>query len=599
MASDLDSLEDLFLQPANSSVRAVGKFRPKAKLRSKIDHLNQLSSIPSDSGCAKQTSTGFTSSDLSSSGPCSTTHTDYSTGIEMQELTIYRSADHPVSLGNRDLPHVEESISVSPSAVPESVSASDDPLCDVAMLTGVGHLEPDDGRSTKEATEFFTGFESLDDLLIHASSSTGVELVSPLVGSQVAPLNHADLPQISSMEFSTVAPGSSAPENSSVKLSETTFFYENKDLEVDHGSKEATGYSGLESLDDIFLETIPSSVKGKGNFRPKPKTITVAEQLIHPSSHTDAGESNSLPLEAEFHPTEKGCTKEGSTPLQDASADFSRIIPCVNADLEFPHMKNRKRKTSNASEEIGEEAQLQELQQVAPSSEELDGGKSSRKLRKRIINESPVNETDAETDETSNTSILAEDYNDDDEYRGEKEMPEKNTAPSKPRGPTATNGNQVNFCGGESELPDSANKKPPKKKFSHSTRRNRRLVNKELLDTPEDEIDPTKLILKDLILLAEIKERKMIKEAAALKKSFPNPSNNDPSHQNITEEDDPLDSHRIEPSSFKLNYHSFMVKTPKERWSPSDTKLFYEFVKCPGYSAIWFRFCYDTTTLSW
>lgn len=33
------------------------------------------------------------------------------------------------------------------------------------------------------------------------------------------------------------------------------------------------------------------------------------------------------------------------------------------------------------------------------------------------------------------------------------------------------------------------------------------VVNKELLQTPEDEIDPQKVPMKDLILLAEYKER--------------------------------------------------------------------------------------------
>ncbi|KAG9442716.1 hypothetical protein H6P81_018570 [Aristolochia fimbriata] len=543
MSSDLDLLDDVLLLPANMSVRPAGKFRPKAKSQPKNEHPNQLSSIPSDSGCPKQTSPGITSSDLPSSRQCSASHTDYPAGVETLQPTIYRSDEDPVSLGNTDSREVEGSIMASPRAVQELGGAPNDPLCDVAM-----------------ATEFFTGFESLDDLPLHASSSTGVDLVSPPLGSEGAVLNHADLPQAPSMEFSTVSPGSSAPLDSSVQLSEATFFYVNKDLDADHGSKEATGFSGLESLDDIFLEPTSSLAKVKGKFRPKPKTRTVPEQLLHSSGLADAMESSFSPMGAQCYPTGNGCTREGSTTCKDASADFSRILPCENAGLEFSHVKDRKRKSSNPSEDVGNKAPLQELQQVTSASEELDGGKSSRKLRKRIVNESPVNESDAET----------EDYMDDDEYRGEKDIPENNRTPTGLQDPTATNGNQADVHIGESELPDSANKKPPKKKFSHSTRRNRRLVNKELLDTPEDEIDPTKLILKDLILLADIKERKINKEAAALKKSFRNPSSN---------EDDPSASDSVEPSSFKLNYHSFMVKSPKERWSPPDTKLFYEAIR--------------------
>ncbi|KAI3959059.1 hypothetical protein MKX01_023735 [Papaver californicum] len=68
---------------------------------------------------------------------------------------------------------------------------------------------------------------------------------------------------------------------------------------------------------------------------------------------------------------------------------------------------------------------------------------------------------------------------------------------------------------------ESLDKEPPKKKFSHSTRRNKRRVDKVLLETPEHEINPRKLILKDLILLAEAKERLLVADPNAASNSSP------------------------------------------------------------------------------
>ncbi|RWV77309.1 hypothetical protein GW17_00061881, partial [Ensete ventricosum] len=72
------------------------------------------------------------------------------------------------------------------------------------------------------------------------------------------------------------------------------------------------------------------------------------------------------------------------------------------------------------------------------------------------------------------------------------------------------------------EKPDSVVENSPKKRFPHATRRRRRQgsVNKVLLQTPEDEIDPRQISIRDLIMLAEAKERIASKETAAMSKLF-------------------------------------------------------------------------------
>ncbi|CAD5197467.1 unnamed protein product [Musa acuminata subsp. malaccensis] len=70
--------------------------------------------------------------------------------------------------------------------------------------------------------------------------------------------------------------------------------------------------------------------------------------------------------------------------------------------------------------------------------------------------------------------------------------------------------------------PDSVVENSPKKKFPHATRRRRRdlHMNKVLLQTPEDEIDLRQISIRDLIMLAEAKERIARKETAAMSKLF-------------------------------------------------------------------------------
>ncbi|WOK95817.1 hypothetical protein Cni_G18229 [Canna indica] len=75
------------------------------------------------------------------------------------------------------------------------------------------------------------------------------------------------------------------------------------------------------------------------------------------------------------------------------------------------------------------------------------------------------------------------------------------------------------------KVPEKCNssiEKSPKKKFPHATKRKRRQVNKVLVQTPEDELDPRQISIKDLIMLAEAKEGISNKAAAAVGKLFSN-----------------------------------------------------------------------------
>ncbi|XP_044472687.1 uncharacterized protein LOC123201306 [Mangifera indica] len=149
--------------------------------------------------------------------------------------------------------------------------------------------------------------------------------------------------------------------------------------------------------------------------------------------------------------------------------------------------------------------------------------------RKREATPQPVDEPDDETHDSFTAEPLSINVDEDvgiDEQRVESKA-QKKRAPRKSKKPVTENEKPVRKCKKSNEASDQSTKEPAKK-FYHSTRRNRRCVSKELLETPEDEIDPRKVPLKDLILLAEYRERLESKEAKTSTRSSTNQSAENP-----------------------------------------------------------------------
>ncbi|KAI5384352.1 uncharacterized protein LOC127101519 isoform X2 [Lathyrus oleraceus] len=132
----------------------------------------------------------------------------------------------------------------------------------------------------------------------------------------------------------------------------------------------------------------------------------------------------------------------------------------------------------------------------------------------------------------------------------------------------------------------------PPKKFPHSSRRRKRCVDKALLD--DEFLDQRTLPIRDIILLAEYKERLAKKEAATSKTSSTNQSDGDFLHEaDVNNEEeffgsddeyrDPDDDHQVSEKFTStaplLNYQSFMEKAPRGKWSKQDTEMFYEAVR--------------------
>ncbi|KAL2921646.1 Transcription factor TFIIIB component B'' [Bienertia sinuspersici] len=133
------------------------------------------------------------------------------------------------------------------------------------------------------------------------------------------------------------------------------------------------------------------------------------------------------------------------------------------------------------------------------------------------------------------------------------------------------------------QKPDESTQKPPKK-FPHATRR-KRCVDKSLLEAPEDELDLQRVPIKDLIVLAEYRERQAKKDAAtappsATSERIDNMAEDLPYVDNETDQygdaSDIPSTSAVQTDTGYFNYQTYMNKGTRARWTKQDTELFYQ-----------------------
>ncbi|KAJ0077619.1 hypothetical protein Patl1_36484 [Pistacia atlantica] len=378
---------------------------------------------------------------------------------------------------------------------------------------------------------------------------------------------------------------------------------------------------------DFISEATVASGWHAGKIKTKPKLRAEKEKSSISITYADAVESVMQPPTAEFVSSETQYVSEGSFSVfppdhmfDYSSIDLGYIIPpSESIASEFPMHEELTNlaETSHAdtttlgdvqtedvcgmtenSSSVGRERKVsttsnlsQRSNESSLVSEEHKGDKSSMKLRKRVAAPQLVDEPDDETHDSFTAEPLSSNVDEDVGNNGSRveSKAQKKRAPRKSKKPVPENEKPVRKRKKSNEESDQSTKEPPKK-FSHSTRRNRRRVSKELLDTPEDEIDPQKVPLKDLIILADYRERLESKET----KTSTTPLTNQSAENPFDEEDyhngeetfaseqgngytGDQATRRVQSSHF--NYQSFMKKTPTVRWSKQDTDLFYEAVR--------------------
>ncbi|CAL5058525.1 unnamed protein product [Urochloa decumbens] len=127
---------------------------------------------------------------------------------------------------------------------------------------------------------------------------------------------------------------------------------------------------------------------------------------------------------------------------------------------------------------------------------------------------------------------------------------------------------------------EDASAEKPEKKLTHRIRQNRAKEVKTLLEKSRDDINPMKLSAAHLRLLQEARERVNAKEnpsGPSSNTSFQLDDMDDLDYRD--EEERNFDNDRTENSVQnvkKLNYHSYMNKQTRGRWSKSDTDMFYK-----------------------
>ncbi|TYH53625.1 hypothetical protein ES332_D09G112400v1 [Gossypium tomentosum] len=401
------------------------------------------------------------------------------------------------------------------------------------------------------------------------------------------------------------------------------------DNRTDHertGTEEAGVFPDVDTPDIMFGMTTASGRRTE-KFKPKPRLQTsvpaspptVVDWVMHPAT-------------ARFVPSETAF-KEGSIPdfpsdhvPNCAPVDLGSFIPPDPSTSECPVNEELANLAVASNAGVGLSGDVPDMPTEVistimernaslvsnPSREskqsstggEVNGkGEARKQLREQVT--TPHNVDDLEDGTCNDDGLAAElpsyyaidedkDDNDDDEFNVEHASPKRRTSKRSkkpvnesekpPRKRRKANEAQKNKKANEaSDNPE----KEQRKKFSHSTRRKRRFVDESLLTTPEDEIDFAKVALKDLILLADYKERIAKKEAKALKEPLTDQSTQKRlNEENARDEESSIASEQDQgimddqvngsaQSDIYFNYQTLMTKEPRARWSKQDTELFY------------------------
>ncbi|KAA0066161.1 transcription factor TFIIIB component B''-like isoform X3 [Cucumis melo var. makuwa] len=287
--------------------------------------------------------------------------------------------------------------------------------------------------------------------------------------------------------------------------------------------------------------------------------------------------------------------QDTGTPVNVESFAFDSygdiLVDDFNLDDQDEMLREENRK--NDEEGPSTESNISQQQKICPPvGEEMEHSKTSRRLGKKVSHhlDEPEDGVDDNrnfpNEPSSNSDMHGDGYNKNETLKGGrgKKTSTKSSKPSSENEKRTRKRKEVNKA-----VPDLQAEKRPKK-FSHSTRRNRRQVNKVLLETPEDDIDFQKISFRDLIIYHEHKQ-KLEKKVASTRKSETNQRTDtfaeeiyNDGEENLASEqgkgtDDDEMPDVVDMTSAYFNYQSFMDKTPRTKWSKSDTERFYEAVR--------------------
>lgn len=566
----MDLLDDIFADGPSKTVKAGGKFQPKAKPR------------PVKKGPA------VASSSLTSKPTGDTVATDSSE--DLKSVKNSQNCDEQSSVLAE--PSVEHPL-VAETLIPSVGSCLD---ASTVMTDNNEDWKSCFEKSEGENADIYIGLDSFDDLLPHSGG------IDPSAAHVAGAENRQEQLLIPVSSVDDLAHSASNLQSNEVAAAQDPLTFQEIDT-----------YPSLEA-DILGVTTISGQSR---RFQPKPKLQVYRERYDTIIPDSNVGESVSCQPDSHTIRSEMdfvGNEKEHGLPAADAldysARGFDNNIITESAH-EFPVHEEyvaeaslsdagNPTKHSEATSQMPEEPVPQRpktKKQKVPASElsaiteENRGSRSLRSRRKSVNENRLVDESDEdvmgdgeyvpELPDDSVTNGSDEDFLVENGSQGKKvQKKSKKTATKE--------GKRVRKSKKAVEASDqAANKKP--KKFSHSTRQKRRTVDKALLEAPMDEIDYSKVPIKDLILLAEHKERLAKRDAAVSQipttdqSAGASVSNYDDDETYASDEDgEPHDHNKsttAEDTSAYFNYQTYMDKTPSTRWSKQDTELFYEAVQ--------------------
>ncbi|GAB4826104.1 hypothetical protein Ancab_008974 [Ancistrocladus abbreviatus] len=620
------NLDDLLSESsAAAPARAGGKFKPKAKPRPRK---TSSAAFPSVVKVSEEQQTAIVST-----GPIPTfpaQPNDFSAKkLSIHENSTFASADitgTQEGLFDKGATISEMPLSESNLSMPmtEILGSTDVELLEIASCIGNVDSSSNLGKPTGENADIFLGLDSLDDLIAQSTSTAGPE-TPHASNTQNAEDKHV-FPMPSSVNGLLPGPCnggiSCALLEPSGSCKEVVTSINDRDTQIESEgleTKEAGPFSWLDPP-DTMCEVAAAAGRRAGKIPPKPKprdknTAAFESVSYLQDTSTVHSETQHRFEEGPVHAGPPDVTPDFPSMRFDDAFSMDPTTDCsLNQEpgelLEAPQPSGfvfediESLNVPGTTEMMGEESwkssapDSPQKDQDAGLSSSIDGaneiGNASRTLRKRTVGRESLAVSDNEDQDNEGSADEAPDksVDDDDDYR-EEETVKKKKASLIAKKAVAANDKPVRKRKKRAEAAEQSEKQP-RKKFSHSTRR-KRCVDKSLLEMPEHEIDFQRLPIRDLIILAEIKERQAKKEAAKVTAAQTDARPDNSLSENQPYRDPPTDDDEVfasyqgtdsiydHPSSSGVrletgyyNYHSFMNKPPTVRWLKEDTELFYQ-----------------------
>ncbi|KAG4386244.1 hypothetical protein AAZX31_11G010700 [Glycine max] len=569
---ELDPFSNILPYPGAGNVH---KFKPKIKPRPRVSNVPAIASDSSNVMMEKSVELPTScTNDFQFFQSCGdgSGGLNQSASLPLPTSEILRTTELPDKFDDTSSSILSEDNKSLAAAIPSQLDSLNAMLSEDAVHNGTTDWPSSFGKSSREAADIFSGLESLDDFLTQAATGTGKPALHSFNGkggeenfvtpasSSINSFGECDTTQVQRCpEYHT--PQDSLTFNEAAVFNEDDIHTSNRRLETEEIVDLNPACPGDDVIDYQSMKSGEDPTLG----------IPVHEELTN-------------------------------------AADSPTLVDFLHADV------TREKEDSNKRKKDGSTSCSLRKNRRCIAGEEDKGAKTSRQLRKQAarkpvnssLNEDVEDNNDLDPSYNSNGDELQEN---DDEYEVDYPSRKRRVSNSSQKKPVAKSGKT-------SQKPKKANDdlektEEPPKKFSHSTRRRKRCVDKALLEIPEDELDRLNIPIKDIILLEEHRERLAKKEAMTSNTSSTNQSGGDSLHEAgsynegayddgayddgayndeefLGSEDgrDPYDNQAnegITSTSVLLNYQSFREKkTPRGKWSKQETELFYEAVREMG-----------------